>query len=35
MDGADALLAKARFEAETAIKQAEYEASTWAGRVLQ
>jgi len=35
MDEADALLAKARFEAETAIKQAEYEDGAWASRVLQ
>lgn len=35
MDDANSLLAKARFEAETAIKQAQYEASAWASRVLQ
>ncbi len=35
LDAASELLAKARFEAETAIKQADYEAGAWASRVVQ
>lgn len=35
MDTAYLLLEKARFQAETAIKQAEQESSAWADRVVQ
>lgn len=35
MDAAFLLLEKARFQAETAIKQAEHEAGAWAGRVVR
>lgn len=35
MDVAFSLLDKARFQAEAAIKQAEYEASAWASRVVR
>jgi len=35
MDAAFSLLDKAQFQAETAIKQAEYEADAWVNRVVR
>lgn len=35
MEAAHALVGKARFQAEAAIKQAEHEAEAWTGRVVR
>jgi hypothetical protein len=35
LDAAMVMVERARFQAEMAIKQAEHEADTWAGRVVK